>query len=263
MSSFFPARRPQNYMADQQRLQISELHFGKFPTRSTFSCWKIRFKAQVSSCSGFPSEAMSWIKELELVESVDDLKSSRSIQDYTHFPNFEMLDAKIASALNKIATEHVRELDLFVTVMLLEDTPTVLTLGKLCEGHKYTYLWTSGQKTTYHQKWQENQLQHSELCTIRCPCFVNEFLHVIFTYFFNNFIARYCDWHGGDLITADHKVLGEGCESRNNHRYAVVVQVLATQWLQSWPCKNENFSGNPEEPYEVPGADEETESHLH
>ena len=25
-----------------------------------------------------------------------------------------------------------------------------------------------------------------------------------------------------DLITADHKVLSEGCESRNNHRYAVV-----------------------------------------
>ena len=28
----------------------------------------------------------------------------------------------------------------------------------------------------------------------------------------------------GDLIKADHKVLSEGCESRNNHRYAVVVQ---------------------------------------
>ena len=27
----------------------------------------------------------------------------------------------------------------------------------------------------------------------------------------------------GDLIKADHKVLSEGCESRNNHRYAVVV----------------------------------------
>ena len=33
----------------------------------------------------------------------------------------------------------------------------------------------------------------------------------------------------GDLITADHKVLSEGCESRNNHRYAFVVQDLATQ----------------------------------
>ena len=41
----------------------------------------------------------------------------------------------------------------------------------------------------------------------------------------------------GDLITADHKVLSESCESRNNHRYAVVVQDLATQWIQSYPCK--------------------------
>ena len=41
----------------------------------------------------------------------------------------------------------------------------------------------------------------------------------------------------GDLITADHKVLSENCESRNNHRYAIVVQDLATQWIQSYPCK--------------------------
>ena len=41
----------------------------------------------------------------------------------------------------------------------------------------------------------------------------------------------------GDLITADHKVLSEGCESPQNHRYAVVVQDLATQWIQSYPCK--------------------------
>ena len=33
----------------------------------------------------------------------------------------------------------------------------------------------------------------------------------------------------GDLITADHKVLNEEGESRNNHRYAVAVQGLATQ----------------------------------
>ena len=31
----------------------------------------------------------------------------------------------------------------------------------------------------------------------------------------------------GDLVTADHKVLTEGCESRNNHRHAIVVQDLA------------------------------------
>ena len=41
----------------------------------------------------------------------------------------------------------------------------------------------------------------------------------------------------GDLITADHKVLSDNCESRNNHRYAVVVQDSATQWIQEYPCK--------------------------
>ena len=39
--------------------------------------------------------------------------------------------------------------------------------------------------------------------------------------------------NSGDLITADHKILSEGSESRNNRRYAVVVQNLATQWEQS------------------------------
>ena len=37
------------------------------------------------------------------------------------------------------ATIHVKELDLFVTVMLLEETPAVLSLGKLCEVRGYTY----------------------------------------------------------------------------------------------------------------------------
>ena len=44
---------------------------------------------------------MQWIKEVEMVDSVDDLKSSRSITG-TPGPDFEVLDARIASALNKI-----------------------------------------------------------------------------------------------------------------------------------------------------------------
>ena len=44
------------------------------------------------------------------------------------------------------ATVNVEQLDLFVTVMLLEETPAVLSLGKLCEDHGCTYHWTSGQK---------------------------------------------------------------------------------------------------------------------
>ena len=45
------------------------------------------------------------------------------------------------------ATVYVKELDLLLTVMLLEDTPAVLSLGKkLCEDHGYSDHWTSGQK---------------------------------------------------------------------------------------------------------------------
>ena len=44
------------------------------------------------------------------------------------------------------ATVYVKELHLFVTVMLLQETPAVLSLEKLCEDHRYTYHWTSGQK---------------------------------------------------------------------------------------------------------------------
>ena len=44
---------------------------------------------------------MLWIREVEMVESVDDLKSSRSIKG-THGREFELFDARTASALNKI-----------------------------------------------------------------------------------------------------------------------------------------------------------------
>ena len=90
-----------NFGADQQRLQISDLHFDKFPTPATFACWKIRFKTEVCTCSQFPTQAMQWIKEVEMVDSVDDLKSSSSTRGI-QMPNFEVLDARIASALNQV-----------------------------------------------------------------------------------------------------------------------------------------------------------------
>ena len=88
--------------ADQQGLQISDLRFDtKFPTPATFACWKIRFKTAECACSQFPTEAMQWIKQVEMVDSVDDLKSSSSTRG-TPMPNFEVLDARIALALNEI-----------------------------------------------------------------------------------------------------------------------------------------------------------------
>ena len=43
VSSLFLVDIPQNSIFGQHRQQISELQFDKFPTLSTFLCWKIRF----------------------------------------------------------------------------------------------------------------------------------------------------------------------------------------------------------------------------
>ena len=44
---------------------------------------------------------MHWIKEVEMVDEVDDFKSSSSVRGI-QMPNFEVLDARIASELNRI-----------------------------------------------------------------------------------------------------------------------------------------------------------------
>ena len=40
----------------------------------------------------------------------------------------------------------VHNLNQFFTVQLLEETPAVLSLGKLCKDHGYSYVWVSGQE---------------------------------------------------------------------------------------------------------------------
>ena len=46
---------------------------------------------------------------------------------------------------NEEAHVYVHDLNLFVTVQLLEETLAVLSLGKLCEDHGHTFEWASGQ----------------------------------------------------------------------------------------------------------------------
>ena len=45
------------------------------------------------------------------------------------------------------ATVYVKELGIFLTRKLLEHTPAVLSLGKLCDENGYSYEWINGQKT--------------------------------------------------------------------------------------------------------------------
>ena len=50
------------------------------------------------------------------------------------------------------AIVYVKELDIFLTMKVLENTPAVSSLGKLCDEHGYSYEWINGQKTTSHLK---------------------------------------------------------------------------------------------------------------
>ena len=47
---------------------------------------------------------------------------------------------------HEAATVYVKELDIFLTKNVLEDTPAVLSLGKLCDEHGYSYECITGQK---------------------------------------------------------------------------------------------------------------------
>ena len=53
---------------------------------------------------------MHWIKEIEIAKSMDELVTSRSITVRTDFPDYDVLDAMIASALKKLLTRvHFRK----------------------------------------------------------------------------------------------------------------------------------------------------------
>ena len=45
------------------------------------------------------------------------------------------------------ATVYVRELEIFLTLKVLENTPAVLSLGKVCDENGYSYEWINGQKS--------------------------------------------------------------------------------------------------------------------
>ena len=77
-SSAIPVELQQNYVVGQQRQQMSKLQFDKIPYSRIILGLEIRFKTQVTTCSDFPSDAMLWIKEVEMVDSPEELKSSRS-----------------------------------------------------------------------------------------------------------------------------------------------------------------------------------------
>ena len=65
------------------------------------------------------------------------------------------------------ATVCVKELDIFLTMKVLENTPAVLSLGKLCDQNGYSNEWINGQKP------------HLIKNGIRIPCNTENFVPVV------------------------------------------------------------------------------------
>ena len=65
------------------------------------------------------------------------------------------------------ATVYVKELDMFLTMKVLENTPSVLSLGKVCDENGYSYEWINGQKP------------HLIKNGIRIPCNPGDFFPIV------------------------------------------------------------------------------------
>ena len=69
-------------------------------------------------------------------DEMDTLRRSRN--------PFTVVTANGEVQTNEEAQVYVHDLDLFVTVQLLEETQAVLSLGKLCSEHGCSYEWKNG-----------------------------------------------------------------------------------------------------------------------
>ena len=73
------------------------------------------------------------------------------------------------------ATVYVKEMDIFLTMKVLEDTRVVLSPGKLCDEHGYSYEWINGHEPHLIKKRYSDTVQHGELRSDRGSWFVKEF----------------------------------------------------------------------------------------
>ena len=146
------------------------------PKQGLGSCQKKITKLKANDKTTFFSPAEKWVlpaastKEPEEREFVVDSGTNMRMVSRKDLDSAELETMRISRSpatvmtangevrTNKEATVCVKQLNLFVTVLLLEETPAVLSLGKLCEDHGYTYSWTSSRKA-HLQKWKKNQVQ--------------------------------------------------------------------------------------------------------
>ena len=78
-----------------------------FLTLTEFQSWKVNFSTVVCLRTADPQITMHWIEEVGIAKSIDELMTSRPIVGRTDVPDFDLLDAMIASALKKHLSTHI------------------------------------------------------------------------------------------------------------------------------------------------------------
>ena len=222
-------------------------------------------------------------------------------------PTISLNTANGSTSTSEIADVHVQDLDITVTALILKDTESVLSMGKLVNENGYSVSWPAGKApvlskngkhvsvlqsqnvpvlqvgTTPDARGQPQESGGSieptqlelEPTQVECPptqieetkptkrkkskTVSGKCEHNIFTHFpksdkceicrDNKTHRAYCRSHSaaregnlpipkkfGDMLTADHKILGDEDESLQGDKVACVIQDKATYWLQAYPA---------------------------
>ena len=116
---------------------------------------------------------------------------------------------------NGEATAYVHDLELFVTVQILEDTPAIL--GPAVRRARIFIRVGQWSKTTVNQKWQKNPVQH-RTCADCCPRLVDRFFQLECKYVFHIVSVDTSDDTSSSPATSrsdDTSIPASGYQSRN------------------------------------------------
>ena len=190
---------------DRENSDVPEAKHGTLP-KKTFTKLKEKVKAK------FCSHAEEWVlpnassKEPKEREFVVDSGASMHMVSKRDLYSAELETMKTSRSPTTVmtangevqtreeATVNVKELDLFVTVMFLEETPAVPSHGKLCEDHGYTYHWTSGQKPHLTKNGTRIDCKNSNCVPFEVPGSSTSSSTTPTPHFFIIFITRFCIW---------------------------------------------------------------------
>ena len=120
------------------------------------------------------------------------------------------------------AIVYVKELDIFLTMKVLDNTPAVLSLGKLCDEIGYSYEWINGQKP------------HLIKDGIRIICNTENFVPIV--------VPGSC---GTSLSVHEKKVTCEVYCLHHGHIALAIPSLFETdpQILECWGCADEVLLG--------------------